>query len=366
MLEEQNLENPEQVEIPAQEEIQTEPETEENTAEIKEEIPYQSTIFEEIVLTPEQEEKKEIKKISKIIGFSFLLMTAIILSFSFLAITVFNALGFDYNKTYEILNEPAVAQVQQILFSIIIFTIPFIIVFKLCRYRISDLISFKKPEKNLFLPLFFVGLSICAFSNIASSVAGSIFENFGIDYEVTYAEEPDGIFGFLLSLLATVIVPPLVEEFACRGIVLGILKKFGDLFSIIVSSILFGFMHSNFEQIPFAFFVGIGLGFITIKSGSIWLAVLVHAVNNSISVIYSYFLSKLSLGFQNISYTILLTVELILGIISLLYIKNEDFFKLDTSKTENTVPRKLKYFFTSVPIIIYLIFCVISSLKFFN
>ncbi len=323
-------------------------------------------VFFEEVLTPELEEKKEIKKISNVVGFSFLIMSAIIFSFSFIAIAIFTAIGFSLNETYEILNEPAVSQVQQILFSIIIFTIPFILVCKVRHYRISDLISFKKPIKSTALPLFFVGMSICAFANIASSVAGSIFENFGVDYEVTYAEDPKGFFGFLLSLLATVIVPALVEEFACRGIVLGILRKFGDVFAIIVSAVLFGLMHSNFEQIPFAFFVGIGLGFITVKSGSIWLAVLVHACNNSISVIYSYFLSNFSVNFQNISYTVLLLTELILGILSLLFIKDEEFFKISDSDTKNTLWKKSQYFFFSIPIIIYVVFCLISSLKFFN
>lgn len=374
MFEEEQKILEEQEETPAPEENIIE--TAENTQEVekeeileeKEEVLSSEPIvfINEEPKTPELEEKGEIKKVSKVIGFSFLIMSAIILSFSFIAVGILSAIGFDYTETYNLLNEPAVSQVQQILFSIIIFTIPFILVCKISRYRISDLISFKKPTKDSILPLFFIGMSICAFSNIASSVAGSIFENFGIDYEVNYGEDPKGIFGFMLSLLATVIVPPLVEEFACRGIVLGLLRKFGDTFAIIVSSILFGLMHSNFEQIPFAFLVGIGLGFITIKSGSIWLAVIVHACNNSISVIYSYFLSNLSLNFQNISYTILLITELVLGILSLLFIKDAEFFKISNSETQNTVWQKLKYFFLSVPVIVYVIFCLISSLKFFN
>lgn len=339
----------------------------EETEEEKAEAPTNQTFFaQEIVLTEEEKEKKEIKKTAKVIGFSFLLMSAIILSFSFIAVGILTAIGFNYNETQTILNEPAVSQVQQILFSIIIFTIPFILVCKFCKYRISELISFKKPKKEYFLPLFFIGMGICAFANIATSVAGSIFENFGVDYNVSYGEDPKGFFGLMLSVLATIIVPALVEEFACRGIVLGMLRKFGDTFAIIASAVMFGLMHSNFEQIPFAFLVGLGLAFITVKSGSIWLAVLVHACNNSVSILYSYFLSRLSINFQNISYTVFLSLELILGILGLLFIKDSEFFKVQDSKTENGLMVKCKAFFLSVPIIIYAVFCIISSLKFFN
>ena len=346
MFEEQN-ETIQQDENPAVEEINIEP------------------IFEPVPLTEEQKEKLEIKKTARVIGFSFLIVSAIVLSFSTILLSIFSAIGFDYKKTVEILSEPAVSQVQQIFFSIIIFTIPFVLVCKLCKFRISDLISFKKVKKGLFLPFFLIGIAVCSLSNIASSIAGSIFEGMGIDYNVNYGQDPEGIFGFLLSLIATVIVPALVEEFACRGIVLGLLRKFGNGFAILVSAILFGLMHSNFEQIPFAMLIGIVLGFVTIKSGSIWCAVAIHAFNNSISVIYSYFLSSLSVNFQNISYTLFLTTTLVLGIVGIFLIRDEDFYEVEKQQTANGLWKKTGFFFTSVPIIIYTAFCIISSLQFF-
>lgn len=318
-----------------------------------------------IPLSEEQKEKIEIKKIARVIGFSFLIMSAIILSFSFILLWSLTAIGFDYNKAVEILNEPALLQAQQIFFSIIVFTVPFVLVCKLSRFRISDLISFKKAEKGVVLPLFLIGVGVCSLSNIASSVAGSVFEGIGIDYNVDYGQNPNGIFGFLLSLIATVIVPSLVEEFACRGIILGLLRKFGNSFAILVSAVLFGLMHSNFEQIPFAMLIGFVLGFVTIKRGSIWCAVLIHAFNNSVSVIYSYILSSLSLNFQNISYTLFLMVTLILGVLGIFLIKDDGFYEAEQQQTENGLWRKTGFFFTSVPIIIYVAFCIISSLQFF-
>ncbi len=325
----------------------------------------ETKVINSILLSEEQKEKIEIKKIARVIGFSFLIMSAIILSFSFVLLGVLTAIGYDYNKAVEIINEPAISQAQQIFFSIIVFTAPFVLVCKLCRFRISDLISFKKAEKGLFLPLFLIGIGVCSLSNIASSVAGSIFEGMGVDYNVNYGQNPNGFFGFLLSLIATVIVPSLVEEFACRGIVLGLLRKFGNSFAILVSAILFGLMHSNFEQIPFAMLIGLVLGFVTIKSGSIWCAVLIHAFNNSVSVVYSYVLSALSLNFQNISYTLFLMVTLVLGVVGVFLIKDDSFYEVEKAQTANGLWKKTGFFFTSVPIIIYTAFCIISSLQFF-
>lgn len=375
--EEQKLENEKQAEMPVSQDVEVIesekqdliPETNENEEKI-EETEAKTEIFmipaiEPEILTEEQIEKKEIKRVARALGFSFLIMAAIVISFSYLAIKVLSILGFSDEKKIELLNDPAIAQVMQIFFSIIIFTVPFILVTKIYRYRISDLISFGKPKQKTFLPLFFIGIAICAFSNIASSMAGYLFEKMGVRYKVVYAENPQGIFGLLLSLLATVVVPALVEEFACRGIVLGLIRKFGDTFAILISSLFFGLMHSNFEQIPFAFFVGVALAFVTIKSGSIWLAVLIHAFNNSISVIFAYFLSGLSVFSQNVIYTIFLIVEMLLGIISLLFINEKDIFEFETPNTQNSIVKKTGYVVLSIPILIYIAFCLYSSLEYF-
>ena len=263
--------------------------------------------------------------------------------------------------------EPAVMKVQEILFAIISFTIPFILIFKLSGVRISNLISFSKPDKNSLLPLLMFGVSFCAFANIASNIADSIFRDANINYEVTTPQNPQGFFGFVLSLISTVAVPALVEEFACRGLMMGLLKKYGEGFAILVSSLLFGLMHGNFQQIPFAFLVGLVLGFITIKSGTIWVAVAVHGFNNLISVLFDYVFDVFPQGAQNIGYMIYLMLALILGIfaIFIFHHKKIDIYKLNESTTVCTEKQKLIWFFTSVPIIIYVSICLIDSLQYF-
>jgi len=171
----------------------------------------------------------------------------------------------------------------------------------------------------------------------------------------------------MLALISTVIVPALVEEFACRGLMLGLLKKHGEGFAIIASSLLFGLMHGNFEQIPFAFMVGLVLGFITVKSGTILIAMAVHAFNNFVSIVFEYFLADVPQNIQNTGYLIFLIICLLLGIFTIyLFRKKEDFYSLEPSKFKAGEGKKLIWFFTSVPIIIYTVFCLMESLQFFE
>lgn len=351
LIEEQTEDTPETENIPEKEEaFETEP----------------ISFFKIPELTPKELEKKAIKKVAQAVGFSFLVFYAIMWVLNIAAILISRIFTPSFNEAVDILYEPAIAQVQQIVFSLSVFTLPFIFIFKLYKYRISDLLSFEAPKGKKSLYLFLIGISFCSFANIAASLAESIFDKAGISYEVDFGDNPKGVFGFLLSFIATAIVPALVEEFACRGILLGALKKHGEAFAIITSSTLFGLMHSNFEQIPFAFLVGLVLGYITIKSGNIWIAVAVHCFNNSVSVVYTYLLSGLSGVAQNISYTVFLILCLLAGLFAITRLKEENIFKFNADTAVTDLTTRLKWFFFSVPIIIYTSICILQSLAYFN
>lgn len=309
-------------------------------------------------------EKDKVKKMANAAGWSFLVMTGIIFLINIIIMIIFEGISFITGKG-SLLEEPAFLQAFQIFLSLFAFTLPFTFVYKLYGLRISDLISFKKPKEKSFLPLFIIGMSFCSFANIASSYAGSIFEGLGIEYNVDFGENPQGLFGFLLSLISIVIVPALVEEFACRGIILGSLRRFGDGFAIITSAILFGLMHGNFVQMPFAVLVGLVLGFVAVKSGSIWVAVAIHAGNNFISLVMDYFFSGVSVEIQNLIYMFYLMVTLLAGIAVILCLKDKTLYELERSELECTEKEKYKWFFTSVPLIIFCVICLFESLAFF-
>ncbi len=319
-------------------------------------------------LTPETfEERKKLRKTANIIGGSLLIMLAISSTFVFVLRLVLGFLGLWNTQGISFLSEPATLQFLQAVLSIIMFTVPFVLLFKAGGFRISGLIKFKKPKKEDILPFILLGVSFCAFSNIAVNYLGNIFAAFGIEYNVDYGPKPDGILGFMLTFIATAIVPPLVEEFACRGLILGSLRKFGDGFAIMCSAIVFGIMHGNFQQMPFAFLVGLILGYITIKSNTIWLAVAVHFFNNALSVILDYAIANLSQMAQASILTIYFLICLLIGFIGIYLLRDrKEVYTLKKPKNKAEMKQIYKWFFTSPTIIIFIILSVIEALAFFR
>ena len=72
---------------------------------------------------------------------------------------------------------------------------------------------------------------------------------------------------------------PVSEELIFRGAGLRTFEKYGKVFAILMSSLLFGLFHGNFPQFFFATFVGIIFSYVTLEYSILW-AMAFHIFNN--------------------------------------------------------------------------------------
>lgn len=93
-----------------------------------------------------------------------------------------------------------------------------------------------------------------------------------------------------LGVLAIAIIGPIGEELAFRSGIIGKLKRMGwrDASAIWVSAIAFGVVHLNPTQIFYATILGLFLGWVYVRTRSVIPCMVLHIVNNSVSVIGSY------------------------------------------------------------------------------
>lgn len=90
-----------------------------------------------------------------------------------------------------------------------------------------------------------------------------------------------------LGIIAIVIMAPIVEELLFRGAIEGyLLRKWKHpAGAIVFSSLVFGLVHGNWVQAPFAFVIGLALGWMYYRTGSLFPGILMHFVNNSTAVL---------------------------------------------------------------------------------
>ncbi len=85
-----------------------------------------------------------------------------------------------------------------------------------------------------------------------------------------------------LTILQTVLVAPFIEELIFRGLVYSQMKKAMPQFlAIILQALLFGLVHSQLLWVLYAFTLGLILGFVADRFGSILPSILLHICFNA-------------------------------------------------------------------------------------
>ena len=104
-----------------------------------------------------------------------------------------------------------------------------------------------------------------------------------------YSELMESLLGgnVWLSLLVTVILAPIAEEFLFRGITMKKAQKIMPFMAAnVLQALLFGIYHMNWIQGVYAFALGLILGYTAEYFHSIWASILLHAfVNGSAEVL---------------------------------------------------------------------------------
>lgn len=260
------------------------------------------------------EEKKKIKKLGFYTGAALMLFVLL----QYVIVFALQLTGLYSHYT----SNPTVATGLDILISVIDVLVPFLIFGTVMKKKAGtdEIIPLgKSRDKALFILSIPAGLGLCMAANLVTSFFVIFLNLFGIVLKSPEVAQPEGLSGFLLSVLRVSIVAGLTEEIAMRGCILQPLRKHGDTFAIVASACTFGLMHGNLVQAPFALIVGIGLGYITVKTGSLWSAVIVHALNNFISTVITYLQesSILSEAAVNILYVFIVYGLIFIGSICL-------------------------------------------------
>jgi membrane protease YdiL (CAAX protease family) len=105
----------------------------------------------------------------------------------------------------------------------------------------------------------------------------------------TALKEKGGVF-FYFSVVFIVLIGPICEEIMFRGFILNALKRYVGMWgAILLASLIFASMHMD----PYAwlqvFCLGVFLGYVFEKTGSLLASASLHCLHNSLMIIWAFF-----------------------------------------------------------------------------
>ncbi|MBQ3417189.1 MAG: CPBP family intramembrane metalloprotease [Ruminococcus sp.] len=251
------------------------------------------------------------------------------------------------------------------LFSLITFFFVGIIFCLFRREPLAELFPFQKIGAGYLVMLVVIGVAFSLLSNYAADAVSRMFEMFGLTSSYSGGVEIEGTGDIFMSYLTIAVIPALAEEFAFRGIVMGMLKKYSGALAVIVSSAIFGLMHGNIIQIPFAFCGGLIFGFIALKTNSLLPGILIHFFNNGISVTLDILQTNTPLT-ENTVNIIFVILMIVLCILSFIFIRKiiktkKDFFSFPDSNKGISFREKMKTVCSSPTLIVYTVMIIIYT-----
>lgn len=205
--------------------------------------------------------------------------------------------------------------------------------------------GFKKISFLSVVISFALGVILYFINNFVATASQSIITLFGYEEIVqTVSIELDYAY-VLKEFLMTAILPGFCEEILHRGLMLNAGSKHSNpRICLFVSSLLFGLIHLNINQFFYASVLGFLMGYVSICSGSIFPSMIIHFMNNAISI-YTYYGSYLDWPLATLYYDIqnflienvllyALVISAFIALMVILYIYLTKKLSIERSKRE--------------------------------
>lgn len=138
-----------------------------------------------------------------------------------------------------------------------------------------------KMRVTVFICCVWALLALQLYSSLFGSIVADIFSEAGKSITENSTLNKNDYDSCIAMIAYSTIMAPICEEIVYRGILLKPLRQYGNVFAVLISSLLFAVMHGDIRQSIFAFIAGLLFGYVACEY-SIKYSIALHIFNNTI------------------------------------------------------------------------------------
>lgn len=300
--------------------------------------------------------KREMKSFAFVIGIAIIIYVGTQTVFSFIGNIALSTL-FD-----NILSETQISLIMQILLQVVSLGLASLFVF---MYSSDNKVTIEKKNVSTKTKVKCVLITLFLIFVLQIVLSLLLYPLLGLDYDTTDLFKVDNssdMMSKIILVFTLAITPGIFEELFFRKAIINFSVKYGKVFALLFSAILFGMLHMNVSQGLFAFIMGLILGAIYLYTGDITLTMLIHFLNNGFAAL-SLVLPEIGV----IAITAIMLIVVIIGFILFvnLLAKKETREKLihyaKTKISLKSFDERYKYVFTDFIFDVSLILIVLMS-----
>ncbi len=313
-----------------------------------------------------KKEKREIRRAGNGLGITSLGYVAVSLGIGIFSLIMTELLFPSLNIHGKLYMTESFEWLMNFITYVISLLLPFGIYALIIKIPLGVALPFRKAKVDLTAGGVVIGLGISVIASYATGYLQILLESIGIGITMPEMEIPETLPGILLYVLCLAVAPAFIEEMVFRGIIMQNLRRFGDIFALVASSLIFGIFHLNLIQMPYAFILGLGIGYFVMRTGSLWVGVIIHFINNSVAVAFEFLTPVLHEDIMVLINLVYNLVFAVLGVIALVLVisKYKNIFRFEKSNSTLSPGKKALYFVTSPAIIVATVAAVLLTLPY--
>ena len=248
-----------------------------------------------IPLDPARAERKMLKRYYNIGGlcvlFQFLFSQIAVLLIMWLLETVLKLMNPDVSvmTISDYMAQSSIMSGINMVIFVVVNTLVAFLGLKWSKTRQPSLLKTRDFNLRYALEYCVIGLAIWLAAAYVSSGIEEIVSKFGHSTILEgMNDEPVSWLGIAVELIYACIMAPVTEELFFRGMLLRVFSKANQRFAVFATAFFFGLAHGNLPQFALAFMLGIVLGHIALKHGSLIPSIIVHIFINTFATVSSY------------------------------------------------------------------------------
>lgn len=154
--------------------------------------------------------------------------------------------------------------------------------------NVAKFFGFRKIRFNQVCLSIVIGVVVYILNVLVTTFFNAFLTLFGYHFSTGTPMTSYPFWLLIVEIIFTAVLPAVCEETVHRGLLLKGFQPLGLKGSILFSALFFGLLHLNIEQVFYATLIGILVGYVALGSESIYPAMIIHFMNNAISVFMGY------------------------------------------------------------------------------
>ncbi len=262
-----------------------------------------------VSIKPDKEEQRNIRrmyaKTALVIIINMLLYNIV---FRYLLIFILGIVGGGFSSWSEmiesarnVLENDDLSTVFSCLIPILSESISIFIGIKLLKLDLKKLFTFNGFTGKELARDCSVCLGLQTVAALIAALVGFILSLFNLESATAdLSAQNNSAWSLIFMYFYACLLGPLLEELLYRGVLLQGMRKYNERFAVVLSALIFGLMHQNYQQFILAVMVGLVFAAVDLRAGSIIPSVIIHIIVNTSGVLAQ--LAMQSADFEAFSY----------------------------------------------------------------